>query len=172
MWPDGCCRVSEPVLLVRRGGILDAKKLRSIRLEALADEPDAFGASFDDVVKWTRVRWLLVALRWNYYLGSLDGEVVGMATGGGRGQRSESHWLFGMYVSPRARGTGLAALLVGVVEDWVLEKGGDALFLHVTESVPRARAFYNKVGFKPTGDTFAMERDPSLRLVTMVKHLV
>jgi hypothetical protein len=45
------------------------------------------------------------------------------------------------------------------------------VYLHVTSSVARARAFYEKMGFVPTGDTITMGRDPSITLLTMVLEL-
>ena len=50
------------------------------------------------------------------------------------------------------------------IEEWAKDDGVDEVYLHVTTSVPRARAFYEKVGFRPTGEQFTMERDSSLTL--------
>ncbi|OYV27709.1 MAG: hypothetical protein B7W98_01195, partial [Parcubacteria group bacterium 20-58-5] len=51
-----------------------------------------------------------------------------------------------------ARGTGLAAALVDTVADWARAQGGEALYLHVTSTVARARRFYEKIGFVATSE--------------------
>jgi len=50
-------------------------------------------------------------------------------------------------------------------------QGVEEIYLHVGSSVPRARAFYAKVGFRPTGEAFQMDRDDSMTLFTMVHQL-
>jgi GNAT superfamily N-acetyltransferase len=112
-----------------------------------------------------------MAKDWNYYLGECDGVVRGMASGGYNDEHPGTHWLYGMYVTPGERGTELARQLVGAVEGWARAQGGRLLYLHVTTSVVRARAFYQKVGFVENGETIIMDRDPSLTLCTMVKTL-
>jgi GNAT superfamily N-acetyltransferase len=76
-----------------------------------------------------------------------------------------------MYVSPSQRGSGLANQLVDAVVSWARGEGAKEIFLHVTKSVARARAFYTKVGFVENGETIVMDRDPSIILCTMVKTL-
>jgi len=66
---------------VRRSNESDHIVLRSIRLEALRDSPAAYGSTYKDCELWTPERWKEMASR-NCYLGEIDGEVVGMATGG------------------------------------------------------------------------------------------
>ncbi len=158
-------------LLVRRCAARDAALLRALRLEALRDTPDAFGATFDDASTWPDDRWVAMATDWNFYLGYHDGEPAGIASGGWNERYPATHWLYGMFVKPVARGTGLAGALVDAVAAWARAQGGDALYLHVTSTVVRARRFYERIGFVATGELITMDRDPSLQLITMVKHL-
>ena len=157
-------------LLVRACRVDDAAVLRDVRLEALRDTPDAFGSTFGDAVTWPAERWVAMATDWNFYLGYHDGRPAGMASGGRHEHYPGTHWLYGMYVTPGARGTGLADALVEAVSAWARTEGGAALYLHVTESVARARRFYEKIGFVPTDEVTPMSRDSSLQLMTMVKH--
>jgi GNAT superfamily N-acetyltransferase len=76
-----------------------------------------------------------------------------------------------MYVTPSERGSGVASQLVETVSTWARDDGASAIYLHVTESVARARAFYTKMGFRENGEIIIMQRDPSLRLFTMVRDL-
>lgn len=156
---------------VRRGGVADVELLRAIRLEALADTPEAYGLTYAETAEWTDDQWLEVAGRWTFFLAEDGSGVVGMATGGDHDAHPGTSWLYGMYVAPRARGTGVAEELVDAVSAWARSRGADALYLHVTDLVPRAQAFYRRAGFAPTGQVATLRRDASVGLATLVKRL-
>lgn len=163
--------MASSVYLVRRASVGDAARLRAIRLESLLDTPEAFGVTYEDASTWSMRRWRTVAAQWNFYLGERNDTVVGMISGGFNDQHPATCWMYGMYVTPDARGTGLASALVDAVAEWARDEGTSELYLHVTETVVRARAFYQKIGFAATGDSMTMGRDPSIRLMTMVRRL-
>jgi ribosomal protein S18 acetylase RimI-like enzyme len=56
-----------------------------------------------------------------------------------------------MWVSPAARGGGLADLLVGAVTEHARQAGADRVTLWVAVGNDRARGFYQRMGFTPTG---------------------
>ena len=157
--------------VVRRGGTSDAMMLRAIRLESLLDTPEAYGSTYEAASAWSDDRWRTAARQWHFYLAERDDEVVGMVSGGFNDAAPGTHWMYGMYVSPSSRGTRVATQLVEATCDWAIAQRGDSLYLHVTESVTRARSFYDRNGFRSTGATVTMDRDPSIRLMTMVKSL-
>jgi GNAT superfamily N-acetyltransferase len=161
----------ESTLSIRRCGPGDWPGLRAIRLEALADTPDAYGSTYDESSRWSDAQWKNAASTRLYYLAERDGHVVGMVSGGFNDGYPGTRWLYGMYVTPSERGTGTAALLVAAIGEWAKANGAHEVYLHVTTSVARARAFYEKVGFRATGEAFRMERDSSLTLITMVQSL-
>ena len=162
---------SESTLSIRLCGVDDWADLRAIRLEALADTPEAYGSTYAENVRWSDAQWKNAATNRLYYLAERDGHVVGMVSGGFNDGYPGTRWLYGMYVTPSDRGTGTAALLVRAINDWAKAEGVDEVYLHVTTSVARARAFYEKVGFRATGEKFTMERDGSLTLITMVQTI-
>ena len=47
----------------------------------------------------------------------------------------------------------------------------DTHLAHQLRAWETARAFYEKMGFRPTGESFIMDRDTSLTLYTMVQEL-
>jgi GNAT superfamily N-acetyltransferase len=153
--------------VVRHANASDASALRAIRLESLVDTPEAYGSVYGDVARLSHAKWRRMALESNFYLAERRGEVVGMASGGYNDAHPGTHWLFAMYVSPSARGTGVAAALVEAVSTWARRDHADTLFLHVTESVTRARAFYERLGFRYNGERISMDRDPTIQLLTM-----
>lgn len=159
-------------LVIRRTSIDDWPELRSIRLEALADTPDAYGSTYEGTVTFSTRRWKAMAAESRYFLAKRDGDVLGMVSGGFNDQYPGTHWLYGMYVTPAARGSDVAPGLVNAVIAWALGDGASELYLHVTTSVERARAFYQKMGFVETGERFSMERNRILQLITLRKSLV
>jgi GNAT superfamily N-acetyltransferase len=163
--------MSGPTPRVRPGLVSDALALRAIRLEALADTPDAFGETYEECAGWTDEQWALKTRAWNFYLAEIDGRVVGMARGESHDGRPDTRWLFAMYVAPEARGGETARLLVDMVSVWAASQGVDALYLYVATAVPRAHAFYAKVGFVETGPTLTMHRDESLVCQEMRRDL-
>jgi len=164
--------MDEGPLRIRRIGAKDAQRLRAIRLEALSNTPEAYGSTYEESLRWSRLRWRTMAAKWNYHFAERDGVVVGMASGAFNEQHPGTRWLFGMYVTPSERGSGAAAQLVEAISDWACADGADRLYLHVTDSIARARAFYEKMGFRLDGEVISMDRDPSITLVTMVRSLV
>jgi GNAT superfamily N-acetyltransferase len=162
---------SESTLVIRRCGAKDWQDLRAIRLEALSDTPEAYGSTYEESVLWSDAQWKHSAKTRLYYFADRDGRVVGMVSGGFNDAYPETRWLYGMYVTPSERGTGTAELLVRSIVEWAKSNDVNEIYLHVGSSVPRARAFYERIGFRPTGESFVMDRDASLTLFTMVHQL-
>lgn len=164
--------MSDPTFHVRRARRKDWSALRAIRLEALSDSPDAFGSTYETALNFSNHQWRTMAAQRRYFLAERDGVVVGMISGGLNDEHPGTRWMYGMYVTPSARGSGVAELLMAAVTEWARGEGASELFLHVTSSVVRARTFYQKLGFEPTGESFTMDRDSTLELVTMRRSLV
>jgi len=159
-------------LVVRRAERPDWAALRAIRLEALLDTPDAYGSTYKTVVTYPEEQWREMIEHSLYFIAERAGRTVGMVSGGLNDQHPGTRWLYGMYVTPRSRGTEVAPSLVSVVVDRAKAESASELYLHVTSNVARAKAFYEKMGFAPTGERQAMQRDRRLTLVTMSKSLV
>jgi len=149
----------------------DAQRLRDIRLAALHDEPDAFGSTYEESLHYSMDRWHRLASEWNYFMAETGDDVVGMASGNVYAPLPTTAWLFGMFVLPEYRGTGLAQELVARVATWARSENYTTLGLHVTETMSRARSFYEKVGFRLNGEFEIMPRKPSLRLLVMTTDL-
>lgn len=164
--------MSDATLVVRRARSDDWLALKTIRLEALRDTPEAYGSTINTALTFSEDRWRTMTAQMCYFLVERGGEVVGMAAGGFNDAHPGAHWLYGMYVSPSARGSEAAVMLVDVVEEWARGEGASELHLDVTTCVARASAFYLKLGFQPTGECRAMFRDPSLILETMRRAIV
>jgi GNAT superfamily N-acetyltransferase len=144
----------------------DWERLRAIRLDALADEPDAFGSSLDAERAYDEARWRqLAALPW-WLAVSEEGD-VGLVSGGRRDPDDTTRFVYSMWVAPNARGSGIAEDLLDAVVAWARGEGAVRLGLEVTNRVPRARRFYERYGFTATGVEDPLGRDASIVLIGM-----
>lgn len=164
-------KTSDPVV-ISRAAADDWAALRAIRLEALADTPDAFGTTYHEAAAYADERWQTLVVDHCYYLARSGDRAVGMISGGFNDRCPGTHWLYGMYVTPRWRGTGVAERLVASIVSWARADGADALYLQVTASLPRARGLYAKAGFVEVGERTLMHRDARLELLTLRRDLV
>lgn len=162
--------MSDPII-IRPSTAADADELREIRLLALRSEPDAYGSTYEESQHYRTARWKEMAADWNYFLALANGQPVAMASGGIFAPFPSARWLYGMFVHVDHRGTGLADEMVATVADWARRQDVLTLGLHVTTTVLRAKAFYERLGFVAVGSPEPMERDATLRLQTMTTDL-
>jgi GNAT superfamily N-acetyltransferase len=136
-------RSPESVIDVRAIGADEWPLWRDLRLEALREAPDAFGAS---LVEWqgegdTETRWRarLSTVPFNA-VAYLDGVPAGMASGTALDEDGTSE-LISMWVAPFARGHGVGEALVAAVIARAREEGATLLALDVVEgNAPGVRA--------------------------------
>lgn len=83
--------------------------------------------------------------------------------------RPEDAYLGLMILGPWAQGGGHGVRLLAHVETLVRQAGCPRLYLAVIEQNPRGRAFWDREGFRPTGD-FRIT-DQGLRVDRMVKAM-
>jgi len=131
---------------------------RRVRFAALADAPYAFSSTLEHEQGYADDRWSqrLGSATAATFLAWQDSEPVGAATGKVENPADEHAipgcWqLVGMWVDPSARGRGVADALVEAVAAHARSQGAEALVLWVTEVNDRARRFYQRMGFQPTG---------------------
>lgn len=150
-------------LHVRQLGPGDWETLRAVRLAALADSPDAFASTLAREQDFDEAEWQRRASRGS--LVAWHGEdpvgLVGMIDrAGAAAAESRRTWeLVAMWVRPDARGTGAAAALVSAAVQAVKAAGARELVLWVAEDNARARAFYCRCGFQPTGIRQVFQRN-------------
>jgi ribosomal protein S18 acetylase RimI-like enzyme len=137
-----------------------------VRLRALASDPSAFGSTLAGEQKHSREDSLGDLLRIQEHgilMLGLDGDrAVGMARGERWDERPGVAGLFGMWVEPVHRGTGLARRLVEGVLSWARSGEFSAVDLDVTVDNLAAIRLYEAMGSRDTGERFAMPRDPSI----------
>jgi GNAT superfamily N-acetyltransferase len=139
-------------MTVRRVSAGEWERLRELRLQALADSPDAFLITLEESLQQTDADWRDWTTRSATSSVSavfVDDAFAGMA--GGFVQESGDVMLFGMWVAPERRGSGLAEELALAVVEWARGVGVPRVTLWVVRSNGRAHRFYERLGFVPSG---------------------
>ena len=138
-------------ITVRELGESDWEAYREARLAALEDSPDAFVASAAEESAFPEDRWRDRMRRSRRLLAEEDGAILGVASVGRASDGSEHRAeLFGLWVAPQARGSGVATALVTAGARVARQTGNTHLLYWVGTDNGRAVAFASGFGFRPT----------------------
>lgn len=147
-------------------GADDWEELRALRLRALADSPDSFGANLAEASAQEPAIWRERAAG--------AGPVV-LARAGHRSiamgglhlpEGSRGAFVWGMWVDPRARGQGVAARILERLLEHA-DQEGRPVTLHVTHGNDIARRLYERHGFAATGEEQPLREGSPVRIATM-----
>ena len=128
---------------------------RSVRLSALEESPEAFAATLDEEKAYDEELWRARMKRSQRLIAEQDGTAVGVASVGqaqaeGEPVNQKVAELFGLWVSPALRGSGVASQLVQAGADTARQQGRSHLAYWVGTDNGRAVAFASGFGFRPT----------------------
>ena len=156
-----------PGFHVRRIGPEEGPRLKTLRLRALAEEPEAFGESVaeaearDEAEYAARARsasggdrraWFLAEAAPEAPLNGEQARSVGAATSVGlamgRRRPPDECMVFSVWVADAARGQGVGRALVEAVADWSRAWGARRLVLWVYRTNRGAIRFYERLGFR------------------------
>jgi GNAT superfamily N-acetyltransferase len=140
---------------VRALGEDEWEQYRSVRLNALEESPEAFVATVDEERAFDEDLWRNRMRRSQRLLAEQEGAPVGVASVGqarheGERDNEKVAELFGLWVAPAARGTGVATQLVQAGADAARQQGRSHLAYWVGADNGRAVAFASGFGFRPT----------------------
>jgi GNAT superfamily N-acetyltransferase len=169
--PDGVHeppRAAEPV--ITRVGEDGWRVWRDVRLAALADAPEAFGSGVDQEETLPEDDWRAMVRTAAIFVATADGTGVGVVAGLPRESAGECG-LGAMWVAPSWRGRGVAAALAGAVIAWARSEGCARIGLWVPADGPRARRFYQRQGFRATGQARPFPNDATRIIDEMVLEL-
>ncbi len=151
MGPDLCHSMRMTEISVRRLGEADWEEYRQTRLRALTESPEAFVASVDEETEYPEERWRDRMRRSQRLLAERDGQAMGVASVGSESTPDETVGeLFGLWVSPDARGSGVARRLLEAAARAARETEMKHLVYWVGSDNGRAVAFASSFGFRPT----------------------
>ncbi|TQM64384.1 ribosomal protein S18 acetylase RimI-like enzyme [Humibacillus xanthopallidus] len=151
----------------------DWQSYRDLRLEGLLDAPDAFWFTYADEAAYDEADWR-ERIEGAWLVQARDDEGVLGSAGLGlhwEPERATVATLFGMYVTPRARGRGVGEALVAAVLEEARRRGKSEIVLEVASDNAAARALYERCGFVVTGATHPHPRKDEIHEVEMVCNL-
>jgi ribosomal protein S18 acetylase RimI-like enzyme len=156
----------------------EAGELRTIRLAALAADPDAFGSTYAREVGRPPAWWE----RWaadsddgrdarTFVAIDAAGRWLGLALVRRDAAEPGTAVLHAMWVAPEARRRGAARALCDACAGWARARGVDTVALGVAEGNGAAIAAYRAAGFAVAGETTSTYGERTLREVVMRRRL-
>ncbi|WP_186815001.1 GNAT family N-acetyltransferase [Terrabacter aerolatus] len=147
-------------------GADDWEDFRAVRLEALADAPDAFGATLAEASAQPPEVWReRAAGPGPVVLAFADHGPVAM---GGLfvPDASDDAFVWGMWVRPTFRGDGVAARILERLLEHA-DRVGRPVVLHVSQGNDSARRLYERHGFVTTGEVQPLREGSPVLIDTM-----
>ena len=147
----------DPSVQIRRLSCADGGLLRTLRLAALEDSPEAFGESLAEAKEraeewWGRLTDSLTSPGSHVAFVAERGELaVGLIFGLVDPENAEVGRVGGLWVSPEARRCGVGGALLGAVSAWARASERTEMALWAPELGGPARALYVAAGFSATG---------------------
>ena len=129
----------------------DWQEFREIRLAALKEAPEAFNSSYAEESERDEAQWRTEMRRADRLLAERGGTVVGMMSLGEVADEPEAVDVFGLWVAPEARSTGVSWRLIEAAAERATEEGRSRMYYWVSTENGRAIAFATNFGFRPTG---------------------
>jgi ribosomal protein S18 acetylase RimI-like enzyme len=165
-----------PAAIVR---ILEAGEWRvyqALRLQALKDAPDAFGATLAEAEARPEAAWRerllnVVPARDLPLLAEVGIAPCGLAWGHIDAATPAVAHVFQMWVSPARRGQGVARQLLTRVVEWSRSCAVQSVVLSVTSGNSPARNLYESAGFVAVGDPEPLRPGSALTAQAMALSL-
>lgn len=129
----------------------DAERLRTIRLRALQDAPDAYSATYEETAARPPESWRRQIDELATFAAVEEGCDLGLVRCRRHESLADAADLLSMWVAPEARGRGIGMALIDTVADWARSAGLLRLVLEVRLHNAHALALYTRAGFVPTG---------------------
>jgi L-amino acid N-acyltransferase YncA len=143
-------------MLIRNLTEDDLEALWTIRLQALTDNPEAFGSTYEETLARGKesFRQRLTQGDDTFYLGAFDEALVGIVGFFREGSIKNRHkgFVVSMYVLPKKRGCGVGkALMQELIVRARQITGLEQLHLAVVTTQRAARLLYSSLGFEVYG---------------------
>jgi RimJ/RimL family protein N-acetyltransferase len=160
-------------LVVERVTAASWRTYRDVRLASLIDSPRAFWMQYAEEAERTEEEWRARCAGPDpTWLAHDDGRPVGtVGLWHALDQPADEVHLVGMWVATVARGTDVATQLVVAALTHAAASGRRRVDLDVAHENARARGFYTRMGFRPTGRVDRMPWDPSVTEETLALDL-
>jgi ribosomal protein S18 acetylase RimI-like enzyme len=128
----------------------DWQEYRAIRLAALQDAPDAFASTYAEESQLDEPTWRSAMVRAHRLLALRGKSPVGVVSVGPVAGEEDAADLFGLWVAPEVRNTGVAWQLVEAASQQAVHDRATRLYYWVSTENGRAVAFATNFGFRVT----------------------
>ena len=157
-----------PSVTVGRLAADDWQAYRDIRLAMLQESPSAFGSTHAEAASFDEELWRQRLADNVVILAQVKGISAGAAMYSEFGITDPGDCaLYGMWVDPRFRGSGVGRALVEAVVAQAGAAGKRRLVLHVVSGNDPAGRLYERAGFVPTGHTVPFPLDDDVEEIEM-----
>lgn len=149
----------------------DWHRLRSLRLQSLADSPHAYGASYEVEEQLAQEAWLERMAKVKFFAAIVDGnDCAVMSIEELDGDFGANIWLGGCWVNPDVRGTGVMKAMIDFIDSVAVARGWQCQGLGVWHDNHSAIAAYERLGFEARGELQESTRKPGLFFQRMIRH--
>jgi len=138
-------------IAIRVLGEPDWELYRKVRLSALEESPQSFTATLDDEADRDEQFWRDRMTRSHRLLAERDQQPQGIISLGPDSHKPLTGEIFGLYVFPQVRGTGVSWKLVEAAANLAVQDGYRQIFYWAGTDNPRAIGFAKNFGFRLTG---------------------
>jgi ribosomal protein S18 acetylase RimI-like enzyme len=150
----------------------DFERLRALRLAALKDTPDAFGAKYEDEVNKPISEWQGRLKNTNWCFVVADGVDIGLlAVDRAEKDRNSDCWLSSWWIRDEFRGSGIPKLMLNWLEQLCIEKNWEKIGLGVWPDNLRAISAYKKLGFTEAEKLLPSRSIPGLMYLAMYRNV-
>ena len=150
----------------------DVDRLRALRLAALKDTPDAFGAKYEDEAEKPISDWQNRLKNTNWCFVVADGVDIGLlAVDRAEKDRNSDCWLSSWWIRDEFRGSGIPKLMLNWLEQLCIEKKWEKIGLGVWPDNLRAISAYKKLGFTEAEKLLPSRSIPGLMYLAMYKNV-
>jgi GNAT superfamily N-acetyltransferase len=153
-------------------------QFRDIRLQMLADTPIAFGETLQHAQGASEANWVARIARATQpdrtAVAAVDDDGTWVGTMSAYLSEPGTATVAAVWVAPEHRGSeaGVTDRLMEAITEWARTTAhASRLRLAVHEANERAAAYFERVGFQPTGETQAYELEPGGDLRFMQREL-
>ena len=144
------------------------ERLRAIRIRALRENPEAFGADLNEVETRSKEDWIKDYAKEDYLVASIDGVEVGMLyIEVLKGDHGATCWIGGCWTDPTYRGKGVMRALFNFIDENAKAKNWIRQGLGVWTDNYIAIKAYEYLGF-----AFVGEKMPGSRKGKFFQHMV
>jgi RimJ/RimL family protein N-acetyltransferase len=150
----------------------DVDRLRTLRIAALKDTPDAFGAKYEDEVNKPISEWQDRLKNTHWCFAVADGVDVGLlAVDRAEKDRNSDCWLSSWWIRDEFRGSGIPKLMLTWLEQLCKENSWKKIGLGVWPDNLRAIAAYKKLGFTEAEELLPSRSIPGLKYLPMYRDV-